>query len=348
MTNTSSAVRMAAFVALAALSASPAFAQGLASGQVQSGVNQPWPAIVAPLNPMEPGPGWPPREVNVTRPLPGRPFKEAFIDLEGFHIRYIDGGKGAITVVSIPGSGGLELSTAKDILAKDYRVIELNPPGRGPDDAIDKAYDLNDMARIFLVALDRLGVKQFHLISTSAGCNIGMQMAQMAPDRALSFTGEGGECFTRPEDRRGQTPRAVAAQQASNQGKGVFDPDYELWSGWPAYQWAPNKWWQTPAFQSRLMRRRYTKVPPPNTHRAEMVAKAAAMTMPVTDLVGDRDEIMKTTVGSAWHAANPKFKFVIVPGGTHDIQNSQPEQFVELIKACSIERLVGGLMCPGD
>jgi pimeloyl-ACP methyl ester carboxylesterase len=96
------------------------------------------------------------------------------------------------------------------------------------------------------------------------------------------------------------------------------------------------------------MRRRYTKTPPTNTHREEMVAAAKDMKMPVTDMVGDRDEIMKTTVSEAWHKNAPQSKFVIVAGGTHDIQNSQPEQFVEIIKACSIERLVGGLMCPGE
>ncbi|MGI4880896.1 MAG: alpha/beta fold hydrolase [Janthinobacterium lividum] len=325
-----------------------AVAQGLAPGQLHTGMEQTWPPVPAPDYPQEPGPGWPPRVVEVTRPLPGRPFKQAFVDVDGFHIRYVDGGKGPVTIVDVPGSAGIELSTAKDILARDYRVIELNPPGRGPDEPMREPHDNREYAIAFLHALSKLGVKQFHLISTSAGCNIGMQMAQIAPDRALSFTGEGGECFTRESDRRGQTARAVAAQKAANRGAGTWDNDYDLWSGWPAYQWAPNKWWQTPAFQARLMERRYMKSGPTHNHRDEMMAGAKDMKMPITDMVGDRDEIMKTTVAEAWHHYAPQSKFVIVPGGTHDIQNSQPEQFVEVLKACAIERLVGGLMCPGD
>jgi pimeloyl-ACP methyl ester carboxylesterase len=335
-------------VAAATLFSAAAFSQGVAPGEMTS-APQSWPPAPAPASMQDPGPGWPPREVNVTRPLPGRPFKEGFADVDGYHVRYVDGGKGPITIVDIPGSGGLELSTAKDQLTKDYRVIELNPPGFGPDDAIvGPRQDNQGIATTFLHTLDKLGITQFHLIATSAGCNIGMMMAQQAPGRVLSITFEGGECFTRDVDRRGQTPRAVAAQRASNMGSGVFDNDYSIWQAWPAYQWSENKWWQTPAFQNRLMRRRYTKVYPTNLHRDEMVAAAKDMKMPVVDLVGDRDEIMKISVAQAWKLNMPQAKFVVVAGGTHDIQNSQPEQFVEIMKACSLDTSPSKLMCPGD
>jgi hypothetical protein len=38
----------------------------------------------------------------------------------------------------------------------------------------------------------------------------------------------------------------------------------------------------------------------------------------------------------------------LVAGGTHDIQNSQPEQFVEIMKACALDSSPSRLMCPGD
>jgi pimeloyl-ACP methyl ester carboxylesterase len=308
-----------------------------------------WPPAVAPDGFMEPGPGWPPAEVGNIRPLPGKPFKEGFVDVDGYHLRYIEAGKGPVTIVSFPGSGGLEMSTAKDILAKEYRVIEINPPGWGPDPIVPGERDQRDMATLFVHALDKLGVDKFHLIGTSMGCVHAMFAAEQFPTRVLSLTFEGGECFTRPQDRRTQTPRAVAAQKAAVDGKG-WDNDYSIWAGWPAYQWSPNKWWQTPSFQARLMKRRYIDNFPytRNAHRDEMVAGAKALSMPAVDMVGDRDEIMKISVAEAWKDKMPQAKIVVVAGAIHDIQNSQPEQFVEIMKACSLDPSPSKLMCPGD
>jgi pimeloyl-ACP methyl ester carboxylesterase len=324
---------------------------GTAASNAQS-----WPPPVAPAGQMDPGPGWPPELVNVTRPLPGKPFKEGYVDVDGYHLLYIDGGKGPTVVVSFTGSGGLEMSTAKDMLAQRYRVIEINPPGWGPDSNTPRDSDMKKMARVFVHALDKLGVGKFHLIGTSAGCVHAMLAAEQYPDRVLSLTGEGGECFTRPEDRRQQTARAVAAQDAARAGKG-FDDDYSIWAGWPAYQWAPNKWWQTPSYQARLMRRRYVRV---NTDggqneremmentRADMIAQAATLKVPTVDFLGDRDEIMKMTVAQSWKKNMPQSRFVLVAGGTHDLQNSQPEQFVELLEACSLDTSPSKLRCPAD
>jgi pimeloyl-ACP methyl ester carboxylesterase len=316
--------------------------------------NTQWPPPVAPAGLMDPGPGWPPAVVNVTRPLPGRPFKEGFVDVGGYHIRYIDAGKGEV-IVSVPGSGGLEMSTAKDLLSKEYRVIEINPPGWGPDNVlpgtrdvkdIHGAFEVKDMAEIYGELLTKIGVNKFNLIGTSAGCNTALWMVELFPDRVTSFTSEGGECFTHPEDHRVQGPRAIAAQELAR--KGIWETDYSIWAGWPAYQWAPNKWWQTPSFQARLMRRRYVKQMGTNQFRDQMIADAKSVTIPVIAMVGDRDEIMTQSVGMRWKHDMPQAKFALVAGGTHDIQNSQPEQFVEIMKACALDKSPSRLMCPGD
>lgn len=318
-----------------------------ASG-AQAQVSQPWPPEVAPDMTVEPGPGWPPKVVEIRRPLPGRPFKEGFVEVDGFRVRYVEAGKGPV-IVSFPGSGGLEMSTAKDMLSAEYRVIEINPPGWGPDPVLKGERDMRDMATVFVHALDKLKVDKFHLIGTSMGCYHAMFAAIQFPDRVQSLTLEGGECFTRPQDRRPQTPRAVEAQRAATEGKG-FNSDYSIWAGWPAYQWHENKWWQTPSYQARLMQRRYVNNFPytRNAHRNEMLAAVKNLKMPTIDLVGDRDEIMKVSVAQAWKEQMPQAKFAIVAGGTHDLQNTQPEQFVELMKACSLDPSPSKLMCPGD
>jgi pimeloyl-ACP methyl ester carboxylesterase len=324
----------------------PLFSQGMASGDMHSGPQE-WPPVPAPEGMLDPGPGWPPRVVDVTRPLPGKGFREGFVDVDGFHVRYVEKGTGQ-TIIDVPGSAGLEFSSAKDILARDHHVIELNPPGDGPDSAYMGPRDEGQIAEVFVKVLAQLKVDKFDLISTSVGCFIGMRIGQLIPDRVLSITFEGGECFTRDVDHRGQAPRAIAAQQASANGKGPWEVDYSVWQTWPAYQWQPNKWWQTPSYQGRLMRRRYTKPWPSNKQQAEIVAGAKDMKMPVIAMVGDRDEIMKISVAQAWKKNMPQAKVAVVAGGTHDIQNSQPEAFVEIMEACSLDRSPSKLMCPGD
>ncbi len=341
-------------IALGALAvtclAQPVLAQPAPQPPRPSSAAVTWPPVVAPTDGfMEPGPGWPPREVHVTRPLPGKGFKEGYIDVDGWKIHYVEAGKGPV-VVSMPGSGGMEYSTAKDILAKDFRVIEINPPGWGPDELTPRERDMKDMALVFIHALDKLGVDKFHVIGTSMGCNHALWTTLLAPNRVLSFTGEGGECFARgPETGRPQTPRAVQAQRDGQAGKG-WNNDYDIWAGWPAFQWAENKWWQTPSFQARLMYRRYVKNFPynRNTHRAEMIAQAKDVKVHATNMVGDRDEVMQVNVSKYWKESMPQAKFVVVAGATHDIQNSQPEQFVEIFKACSVDPSPNRLMCPGD
>ena len=98
------------------------------------------------------------------------------------------------------------------------------------------------------------------------------------------------------------------------------------------------------------MYRRFVKNFPYNTnvHRDEEIAAAKDVKVRTTEMVGDRDEVMKTSVATYWKKYMPQAKFVIVAGSIHDIQNSQPEQFVELFKACSIDESPSRLMCPGD
>jgi pimeloyl-ACP methyl ester carboxylesterase len=301
----------------------------------------------------QPGRGWPPPVVEVTRPLPGKSFKEGFVEVDGFRVRYVEAGKGPV-IVSFPGSAGLELSTAKDLLAaRGYRVIEVNPPGYGPDDPLPGKRDDRDMATVMLHALDRMGVKTFHVVATSGGCKHGLWVAELYPDRVLSFTAEAGECFTRPQDRLGDGRGLTARQMQANRTAlttGVFDSDPELWGHWPQYQWVPNKWWQTPAYQAKLMGRRVINNAPhgTNVHEADAKAQAHDLKVPVTALVGDRDEIMNVNVGAAWKEFIPQSHFAIVAGGTHDIQNSQPEAFVEILEACALDASPSKLRCPAD
>ena len=68
--------------------------------------------------------------MNDTHAAPGAAFADAHVEADGFRIRYQEGGSGA-PLVCLHGGGGLRLSRAHDLLAKNRRVIAFEIPGFG-------------------------------------------------------------------------------------------------------------------------------------------------------------------------------------------------------------------------
>src|SRR2546425_790307 len=61
---------------------------------------------------------------------PGGAFREGFVEADGFRIRYAEAGQG-VPLVHLHGAGGLRLSPAHDLLARQFRVIAFEMPGFG-------------------------------------------------------------------------------------------------------------------------------------------------------------------------------------------------------------------------
>jgi pimeloyl-ACP methyl ester carboxylesterase len=59
-----------------------------------------------------------------------------------------------------------------------------------------------------------------------------------------------------------------------------------------------------------------------------LLARIRDSGIPVLGLLGDKDGIIKTSVGEYYAQVLPKAQFVIVPGAGHDIQNTATPAFV--------------------
>jgi pimeloyl-ACP methyl ester carboxylesterase len=55
-------------------------------------------------------------------------------------------------------------------------------------------------------------------------------------------------------------------------------------------------------------------------------------------MVGTEDEIMHTSLGESWKEHMPSAQFIIVQGGTHDMQNTTPDVFVATVTKCVKEQ----------
>jgi pimeloyl-ACP methyl ester carboxylesterase len=58
------------------------------------------------------------------------PFYEAYVEADGFRIRYLEAGHGP-ALLHLHGAGGVRLSPAHDLLAEKFRVIAIEMPGFG-------------------------------------------------------------------------------------------------------------------------------------------------------------------------------------------------------------------------
>ena len=259
--------------------------------------------------------------------LPGQKFRHGIVEVFGYPVQYAEAGAGEV-IVSLPGSAGLEMSTAKDMLAERYRVIEVNPPGWGGSAAVTATMEPRDVALILTAAIAELNANRYHLIGTSMSGTNAFWAACHHPHRVRSLILEGPMTFVLPENlvhpEGGPPP-----QNLLRSGSLKYDPTI-----YPAPPPHPRKAWATADFFHEQMARRfknfsYTTYP---GDQAPLVALARKMPIPVTLVLGTADEILRLSYADRFKAMVPSAECVIVDGATHDVQNTAPEAFVEAVK----------------
>jgi pimeloyl-ACP methyl ester carboxylesterase len=78
-------------------------------------------------------------------------FREGFVEADGFRIRYMEAGNGP-ALVHLHGAGGLRLSPAHDLLAKQFRVIAFEMPGFGASAENTKTQSMPELAATMAAA----------------------------------------------------------------------------------------------------------------------------------------------------------------------------------------------------
>jgi len=113
--------------------------------------------------------------------MTGKSFKEAFVEADGFRIRYVERGSGP-ALVCLHGGGGLRLAPAHDMLAQDHRVIAFEMPGFGASPENLRSQSTEDLARTMNAAVAALKVEHYSLMGTSFGSKVALWMAIEQPD----------------------------------------------------------------------------------------------------------------------------------------------------------------------
>src|SRR5437763_8455443 len=98
----------------------------------------------------------------------------------------MEGGQGP-ALVHLHGAGGLRLSRAHDLFAKQFRVIAFEIPGFGASAENTKTQGMPELAATMGAAADALGLDRYNLMGTSFGSKAALWLALQQPERVLAL-----------------------------------------------------------------------------------------------------------------------------------------------------------------
>ncbi|GAA4351890.1 alpha/beta fold hydrolase [Angustibacter luteus] len=262
---------------------------------------------------------------------PGAPFTYGTVKAGEFVLDYAEARPDAPTetLVSFPGSAGLEMSPSKDILAERYRVIEINPPGWGGKDDLNRPMPMAETAQLLAEAANQLVQDRYYILGSSMGGVNAVYAAAAHPERVKGIILEGGMAPAREQDvivPPPPRPEPDAPVQAPFQSEGA--PQY------PQPPVNPKKPWATDEFIANQMANRFKMIAwvAPEFLPEDALKSLTDLRLPVLALLGDQDEILRPSQREAFATYLPHADFRFVAGGMHDLQNINVAEFVALVE----------------
>ena len=265
---------------------------------------------------------------------PGNAFILGTVDAGSFTLDYAAAGDPGsdVTLVSLPGSAGLEMSRAKDILCSRCRVIEINPPGWGGRDDLTRVMTQTELVDILVEAVNELVPESFFVVGTSAGGSLAIEVAARLPHRVRGVILEGSIAPSRGTDWWTPLPVTPEGEQEApvdpTVGYPVDPSDYPPADVNPAKPWATAEYIQG-QMEFRFKLFRWIRFDPYPEAALQIVASTGT---PVLALLGTKDELLSPAQGDTVNAAIPQADFRIIEGGQHDLQNTATDEFVALVE----------------
>src|SRR5690349_7524258 len=89
-------------------------------------------------------------------------------------------------LVHLHGAGGLRLTPAHDLFAKQFRVIAFEMPGFGASSENTKTQTMSELAATMAAAIEKLGLDRYNLMGTSFGGKTALWLSVQQPERVLA------------------------------------------------------------------------------------------------------------------------------------------------------------------
>lgn len=264
--------------------------------------------------------------------LPGRKFISGTVSAGEFVLDYAEAGPpgAAVTLISFPGSAGIEMSTAKDRLSERHRVVEINPPGWGGRDDLQRRINMPELGAVLAEAANRLVEGPYYIIGTSMGGVNAIHAAEQHPARVLGLILEGGMAPATSGDLIVQAPNdedVAAGRMGSSESESEGPQEYPLPPVDPRKPWADEKFIRT-QMQNRFKMFAWVDL---DMLPEAVLGRVSEQNTPIVALVGDDDEILRPSQRETFAQYLPAAEFRNIPGA-HDLQNTNPDEFVAIVE----------------
>jgi pimeloyl-ACP methyl ester carboxylesterase len=245
------------------------------------------------------------------RSTPGAAFTEKFVEADGFRIRYMEAGQGP-PLVHLHGAGGLRLTPAHDLLARQFRVIAFEMPGFGQSPENTRTRDMAELASTMAQAAGNLGLGNFNLMGSSFGGKTALWLAVQQPERVLALVLEAPAAI-----------RSAGSEPPSGSPEEMARRLYAHPERVPPMP-APD-----PAVQSRN-RALVARLRGPDRD-ADLETRLGELTTPTLVLFGTLDAVIPPEMGRHYKELIPNCHLVFVYDAGHAIGTERPEAFTEVV-----------------
>ena len=238
-------------------------------------------------------------------------FREAFVEADGFRIRYMEAGQGP-ALVHLHGAGGLRLSPAHDLLAKQFRVVAFEMPGFGASPENAKTQTMSELAATMAAAATKLGLDRYNLMGTSFGSKASLWLALQQPECVLALVLQSPAAI-RPEG--GAPPPSSPAELA------------RVLYAYPDRQ--PPSPPPDPAVLAK-QQKLVGRLRGPARDR-DLETQLPQLQVPTLVVFGTRDRMIPPEMGHLYKELIPNCHLVFVYDAGHAHDAERPEAFVEVV-----------------
>jgi len=237
-------------------------------------------------------------------------FREGHVDADGFRIRYMEAGAGA-PLVHLHGAGGLRLTPAHDLLARQFRVIAFEMPGFGDSPVNTRTETMPEMASTIVRAIDKLGLDSFNLMGTSFGGKAALWVALQATSRVPALVLEAPAAIRQDGAAPPSgTPEEIARRLYAHPER-VSAPPID-----------PAARAKAQPLVQRLL----------GPHRdADLESRLPDLSTPTLVLFGTLDGVIAPAMGRLYKDLMPNCHLVFVYDAAHAISTDRPEAFTEVV-----------------
>lgn len=240
----------------------------------------------------------------------GSDFRQAYVDADGFRIRYKEAGQGDL-LVCLHGAGGMRISRSHELLAERYRIIALEVPGFGESPVNDRSASIQDLALTMSEAVASLGLDRYSLMGTSFGGRLALWLAIQRPEPIQSLV------LVAPAALRPEGPQA-APPTADRLGMLYAHPERQP----PMPPLDP----AVAAKQEALVSRLRGPAQDP-----ELLSRMESLQVPTLVLFGTLDKVIPPVMGRIYREKLPNSHLALMYDAGHALDADRPEAFASIV-----------------